>query len=694
MALTTSRPDDPPAFFPSWAEYIKRWRGGTDETFCRAIAAIYDPVVRAGFDSLTQKITKVSTVDASEAERDELRAGFVADREKAKTRLGFPWITPVLGSGCLSLAETSAAPTIEAVPTLLAGVSREWGYLPDGTAVPDAVERFALSLVDSKLGRAAADRAAKFDSEIEVAETETTEIAARAILCARLLTRLYFEAGTLTEGAVTNYNGTLEFSTELLGPTPCGAELADLLVVPLSQQLRILQKEIGSRDEELAFVADFAAAVLKDLSGAEGKASVTGSDAILMAEVAWHFMTEGTSQYPGWSDLLTQLTLASESAERSHRWPHLDNLSAARERLHAQIIQTTIDSWASRVGSVRPCGTGTPTSGVDAPSVRDDLYDAVAELLIAQAKLHSQTASERVDQLPPAVAFVTSFDLELEMALMAARVPFRLVVPFYVGPSDTPNARAFVWLQTIISVPSAKDQLTHEDLYRLRVTRDWVLLTSQPDPNLDDFSMPIVVRVAGSPLIKVDAIDDLDDDEKPFASKAGTTASWVMSLKESLGGPAMTLAGTVLLDEYTALHQWAAELAQPPIIDNEKHDERLGLPERLFKGGTDDDARFWFVLGVQLSDEAVRQRTAAVVGTADLRSHVSRGPRSTLRAGVVVNRRTTPNERDVFLWQGLDVVAATYDRVVPAIRHMAAHTSTPKLRRLKGGVCEMEGGPV
>ena len=205
--------------------------------------------------------------------------------------------------------------------------------------------------------------------------------------------------------------------------------------------------------------------------------------------------------------------------------------------------------------------------------------------------------------------------------------------------------------------------------------------------------MPIVVRVAGSPLIKVDGIDTLAPDEQPYAAKKQANHGWTEALRTSLGGPAMTLAGTVLLDEYTALHQWAAELAQPPNVDKDNQDERLGLPVRLFKGGHDTDARFWFVLGVQLSDEAVRQRTAAVVSTADLRSHVTKEPRDTLRAGVVVNRRTTPNERDVFLWQGLDVVAATYEQVLPALRHMAQHTGNPNLRRLMGEGCDVHGGP-
>ncbi|KQZ88508.1 hypothetical protein ASD62_03420 [Phycicoccus sp. Root563] len=696
MALSTSRRNDPPAFFPSWDDYLKRWKGTADPTFCAAITDIYAKAVQDAIRELDAEIAKVQGRPRDDPDRDELLRGYEKDRDQIRARLAFPWITPVLGSGCLGLSEAGSSAAVEAIPRLLADQARAWGRLPEGRSAAEVVETFGLSLVRSRLGPMASDRdsaeASSRTAQLDALAQHDVRLAARATLCAHLLTRLYFEVGTLADGAIARSEEPLTFSSDLVGPTPRGAELVDLLVVPLKAQLTLLRSETKGRHEQLAFVADFAQAVLKDLDADEP--SVTRSDATLMSEIAWHFMTQGTSQYPGWSDLLTQLILASESAVRSHRWPHLDNLSAARARLHAQFIQTTVDSWSSRVRNAPSSSTkGSRGATGVSPSARDGLYDAVAELLIAQAARHaSSTDREGREQFPPAVAFVTSFDLELEMALLAARTPFRLVVPFYVGTAS--EAKAFVWLQTTIAALPPRTKLTLNHLFALRVTRGWSLLTSHPDATKDDFTLPIVVRVAGSPLIKVEGFDDLDEQEEKYATRAGSDTAWVGDLVGSLGGlPGRTLAGTVLLDEYTALHQWAAELAQPPHIDPAKGEERLGLPARLFKGGMATDARFWFALGVQLSDEAVRHRTAAVVGTADLRSHVNDAQRTTERAGVVVNRRTTPNEREVFLWQGLDVVAATYERVVPALRHMAAHTANPDLRRLPGErSCTIEGG--
>ena len=63
-----------------------------------------------------------------------------------------------------------------------------------------------------------------------------------------------------------NYKDTISFSTDLGGPTPRGSELLDLVVRPLTEQLRALQAAVHARAEDIAFVGDFAGAVLKDLT--------------------------------------------------------------------------------------------------------------------------------------------------------------------------------------------------------------------------------------------------------------------------------------------------------------------------------------------------------------------------------------------------------------------------------------------
>lgn len=683
MTLMTNRPAEAPHYFASWRAYLESWHEGgrTDVTLCRAITDIYQPLLEPEWQKLDEREEDVKLLEQSGASEEDVQQSY-ADLDEGRADVGlhygFPWVTPVLGSGCLSAEEGREGAAIHSVPAEVARAASGWGELWDGTPKAEVVERFGHALVRGKVG----EEPEASDQPVASKRTKALEakraLTARVLLCAHLLSQLYFEVGALTHSPVGVSSGALTFDRGPDAPTGRGAELWDTLVNPLRVELAHLRDDItDSKRDDLGFVSAFTTAVEEDL--ARGRSQVTRSDAALMAEIGWHLMTEDTSQYPGWADLLVLLTLANQTPDRDQRWPHLTNLEVAREKLQVELNETTKLSWASRLPQ--------PDTGDAAGrrSTRDRLYDAVAGLLVAQAALHANRPDGDSHERPPAVAYVTSFDLELEMALIARRSAFRLVMPFYVRDRYSTNPSGFVWLQTTITPPTADEPLTAKHLRDIRTTRGWTLVTSVPAGAEDDFTLPIVVRLAGCPLIRVDGFPDLGGRE--LAAKT----PWVVDLKTSLGGRDMTLAGTVLLDEHTALHQWAADLGS---VKN-KHNQvvGLGLPVRLVKGGNSSDARFWFLLGVQLSDEAVRHRTAAIVGAADLRRGAGKPPRTSLRAGVVVNRRSTPNERDVFLWQRMDVVQATYEDVLPDLEHAAAHVTSPRSRRVQGAPCPLSSSP-
>ena len=679
MALTTTRGQGAAAFFKTWELYCRSWdtSGQVDSTFCRAIADVYHPLIAPELrriDRLDLDVALAQKRGASEDDLSAARSEIEETRQAAGSRLGFPWITPVLGSGCLSAQEGPEGAAISTVPAELAIAIGDFD-LPDGSPTCEVVERFSRSLIEAKVGHPGVVGEYSYPHTKAAAKDRT--IAAWATLCAYLFSRLYFAVGNVVDCPVGLAVGVLRFCPKLDGPTPQGAEIWDNIVVPVKQAVRTLQNEIdGSARNDLSFVAAFADAVTKDLN--EEASQVSVADVALMSEIAWHLMSEGTSQYPGSGDLLTLLTMANETTDRDQRWPQVKSLEAARRKLNTELLRTTRLSWKSRL----PGQDGVAAPHEMQPSIRDRLYDAVAEILIAQANRHKTQSKGDVNELPPAVTFITSFDIELEMALVAKRRPFRLVMPFYVRPASSSQPTGFVWLQTRIKPPEGNELLA-SDLDRLITTEEWSLLTTHQSASEDDFSLPVVVRLAGSPLIRVSGFPDLGGHAGP------TVAPWVKKLKASIGGDHMTIHGTVLLDEHTALHQWAADLVPPP--NSKTPEARLGLPKRLIKGGGPNDARFWFVLGVQLSDEAVRHRTAAIVGAADLRSDVTDTPLRAVRSGVVINRRSTANERDVFLWQGMDVVQATYDEVIPALTHAAAHAANPIGRRIKGYPCPLGG---
>lgn len=694
MALSLTRPDDPARFFESWPEYLRSWTGtgAQDVTFCRALMGNYEPLMNPHWNRLLAEIeANTSRVDR-DPDLDSALEDAETDLKGVTQRVGFPWVTPVLGSGCLSAAEGPEAESIELVPAQLGALARSWGLLPDGSPVSDVLQRFAdnllaakdIPLVSSGVGL----------RTVEAVPVIDRTVAARTVLCAYLLSRLYFEVGAMATALVGPTTYPLEFDTALDGPTPRGAEIDALLREPLLQQLRELKDAIQARPiTDLRFVAKFAEAIRIDLTADPPR--VRGSDARLMTEIAWHFLAEGTSQYPGWSDLLVLLNFEFNSTDRRHRWPHLTDLASARAALAKELRDTTELSWQSRL----PPASGGPFAAV-AVSHRDQLYDAVARLLIAQAKLSVADAdttvgsapgsvsrrsdvadtlarsSHHADAYPPAVAFVTSFDLELEMALLALRSPFRLVMPFYVRRSGSNTAIGYVWLQTLVAPPPVESGLTAGQLTMLYRPTEWSLLSTHPMRKDEWPGVPAVVRLAGSPLV----------DGPDLATAQG---AWADRLREQLG-PKARLVGTVLLDEHTALQQWAADLGMPRVPNGTR--DRLGLPERFVTGVNEEtDARFWFLLGVQLNDDGVRHRSAALVGAADLRGGVTSKPRTLRprRMGVMVNRRSTPDQREVFIWQGLDVVAATYDDVLPALIHIAEHAEQPDLRRVTGTACAL-----
>jgi hypothetical protein len=670
MALSLTRPTDPPKFFESWEAYLAAWSGVSDATLCRVLLDNYATLVEPEWTTKEDEIASYRRMGAHE---DLLEALTEAEEDltRIRRRTGVPWLTPVVGSGCLSADKGPDSGDVKLVPGQVAAAAATWGLLPDGSLKRDVAERFARSMLRAKL---ATDERPPDNSTAVSSPPPDRTIAAHALLCAQLLSTLYFEVGAMQEGPIEALSVPCRFDRELGGPTPRGAELYDSCVVPLLAELASLQHAVAARlpaasSVDLKFVNDFADAVRSDLTAF--RPQVRGSDAALMAEISWHFMVEGTPQYPGWSDLLVLLSFSFNSTDRQHRWPHLTDLDTARQVLARELKWTTKRSWQSRIRHAEESAARDEESA----SHREQFYDAVASILVAQAGLSTPETSHHQESYPPAVAFVTSFDLELEMALLAKQVPFRLIVPFYVRRSASSKAAGYVWLQTVV-VPPTDAELGEHQLNALYQPREWSLVIDSARWEADKPGVPAVVRLAGSPLIT-----------GPDLEKA--TYPWVARLREQLGDPT-ALVGTVLLDEHTALQQWAAELDKPANRDAAPGD-RLGLPEQFVAGKEETDARFWFVIGVQLGDDAIRHRTAAIVGAADLRNgvgskHQARRPR---RAGVVINRRSTPYQREVFLWQGLDVVETNYAEVTSALRHVAQHATKPAARRLKGEKCRL-----
>jgi hypothetical protein len=101
------------------------------------------------------------------------------------------------------------------------------------------------------------------------------------------------------------------------------------------------------------------------------------------------------------------------------------------------------------------------------------------------------------------------------------------------------------------------------------------------------------------------------------------------------------------------------------------------------------DRRFWLLLGVQIPDDAVRHRVAALVAAESIRGLVPNADYEMPRAGVVVNRRSEPAQRDILQWQGLDVVEDDHTAAVDALRHYIGHLKDNLNRPIGNTGCKL-----
>ncbi|WP_431818134.1 hypothetical protein [Gordonia jacobaea] len=514
------------------------------------------------------------------------------------------------------------------------------------------------------------------------------------------MTRLYYSVGSINECPINSFGDSLLISRS----DPLSIEIHEVLLEPLSRAIAKLHESI-SNDDDLTFVARFLDLVSIDLFAADDKTrKIRAADAALMSEIAWHFMTHKTGQYAGWNELLLHLSFKFEVAERDHHWPFITNLGGARNWLKKSLKSASDKSWETRSRRV----------GEGSRSERDRFYDAIAEILIAQSGLEERRQAAAVEgaerggddrsnsgqaaalyhgqrdrglhvaTYPPAVGYVTSFDLELEMALLEKRSPFVIVLPFQVRKSDGDTA-TFVWLYSIVT--PAHGDASMEPLLK---PDNWALVDQ--DLDVEKLGMPIVVRLAGAPLLDGPPADSYRNDQKvalgdSIRDRLGlSNYRYDDDLDLGLVGDQIVLESTVLLDENTSLHQWTADLASRRDHGKIYH---LGLPDSLLKAMRNTDARFWLLVGVQLADEGVRHRAASIVGASALRDGISREHRSEAlkRNGLVVNTRSLPREREIFHWLGLDAVRARYQEIVDSLNHYALHLAAPESRRDPKSVC-------
>lgn len=521
---------------------------------------------------------------------------------------GMPWVTPVLGSGCLAVGGSDdvnpdqvGRAVRSAALTLLAGHDAiEEDYEPEELA--EMAGQFARALASERLigdTELQQDRAGDDDLSDDIAEqappnVDVTKDSALALVAATLLNSTYH---TYKAGAHTPPARGSDDVVSVAGRRSPGRKL--------SRECQHQCRQLRRRSERLRDASsqptewDAIASLLHDIGDDFHQDRVSLRNVGLLSEVAWYLLMREAGVYPGWNDLLFELMLIDDRQQEASERPWFKNLGEVGEKTSSLFLRPTLRSWRDRAG---------PASRA-AGARRSEFFDAVAQLLKAQAL--TRRGAPRGFEPPVATAFVTSFDVELEMSLhqqLDAGDRIYVVFPVQVRPNADSKQAKLCWLRAPLNRPTnvvdGQPMLdgTEDSLHQFLQPTSWEVVW----PNLEeDFDQVHLIHLAGCPLLDLPTV----------ASDSGFLKDLALRLTDSaieFDADELVLSHAVVVDEYLALQQSEAEMLWAVVHKNEP-DSSLALPA-LFTGSDTADAasspnpRFWMAMGVPLDDPAVRNR--------------------------------------------------------------------------------------
>lgn len=645
-------------------------------------------------------------------------AGLVGSSNTTQPWHGFPWLTPVLGSGCLEIGSNQEvspsaihADVASAVKELLGSLVGSNGVSADHE-LPDLAGAFAEALVRDRISSDENQQAGHppLDHDREPMDVSR----ARVVLVAALLNRLYFLAKSVSDSPITRWNSdAVSLDLEPGEDEKVADELMTikrLCVHHLKDVTRNSKHLLDSLEDDVD--QEVAESILGLVRAVRDE--ILTNDQVLFAhlklvtEVTWYLISLGTSLYPGWTDLLFKLMLGDEyETTASTTRPAFSTLTGVGDKVADFFHRPTTQSWEDWVAASRRRGddVGLRASDSGAFSDRQRFYLSIAELLWAESRARTDA---RPAKLPVASGFAASFDLELEMALLAtapAGASIYVVVPVQVLPERESNHAKLCWLRA--EIRRSKGSL-EPDLQSLLEPERWDLV----HPNLEDgLEQPHVVHLSGCPLLPL-PVHGSEHHQVLEQLNASMQDALFPFAPEHL-----VLEHAVTIDEYLALQQSEAELLWSVGqrtgggTNREASGMSLALPPLILsssteKGSDGGSPRFWMTLGVPVSDPAIRSRivtqltlktllektqqgsaahSTAGVGSAlhdddedeeeeNLGVVVAR-PKEAVRglAGVVVNRRITQEEGGILYWLGLDVVHAIAENFMDDVRHYTLH---------------------
>lgn len=657
-----------------WIDFLEAEGSSVESSLCHVLARFAAPLRGAADREAALK-------EAAGYDAEAIDPGVTAGSEKpsGSEQVGFPWLTPVIGSGCLSQPDDDQERELLTLPVrlveALGDLVEKLGFDLD---VGSIVFEFASSLIQQRVQELRGEQFPETAPRREVPEDEDDEarrkrlsaendevVAAHCVLAAALVHRAWHE-GVADANAVVRHRDELRLPRK----AAAAASVRGVLLRPaadcLAEAVRRLERD---RNSKLRSTLRSVEALAKRADNhAQGNSPrLRGHDVDALVETAWLMLITPVGLYPGWRDLMTATALESSTHSRARALdgaidfarprPSIVDLAQAGKLAAsvASLQEATRRSWRDRSDPAK------------AGSDRIAFYDALADTLVAQAGYGTNP------QLVPA-AFVTSMDVELEMSLvrrlsaLAAEDPefnarFTVLVPYHFtyGPRDAAPRAMLYWLSATID---ARGLDLGEEFNLSRADIRW---QDAPDALIKQEHGIVVVRLVGSPLMPVAGESTPLRDAKTgvvFRDKVRTLGARLRSLAITTSGtnedqfnadfPEQDILPAFMLDEYSGLHQLAAVV-------------QGSLSSNLVNLGSDLIFRYWLCVGVQFDDVLVRLLLASHVDT-------STGRRTLLEHhGVMVNRFVSTFDADLLAWQGFDAVQSQFKDVTPDLHHYATH---------------------
>lgn len=614
----------------SWKEYLVQEGSTTDPRLCHALASF--------------------ALSLKKAAQDEGGMGGEPEREDLP---GFPWVTPVVGSGCLGQPAPEQLEKLLRAPGRL-GVAVSGQEFPGGMRADLLVYPFAKSLLRQRIQELEGEEftTIQYETDEGFEPEDADAVVSNCLVAAALVMRAWYQAGAISDGVIRQRD-----TLSLPSKDPRAEEVEVALLTPAGECLRraCAALQLLPPDNPLLFMTS----VVERLSGKvenqlrRDKPMLSGHDVDGLVEVAWLMLITPVGLYPGWRDLMAAAALQSSLQSEADGADRAIDFSRPRPALR------DVDEAAKVAASVATLASATEFSWKERyagdVATRIEFYDAVAELLSAQLSYGD-------DQSPIPAAFVTSMDLELEMSLVRRRERFTVLVPYHFvyGPKYGTDQRTMLfWLAVTVDASEVEvgEKFNLEDL-----VTGWRDAPSMLDRRRDGI---VIVRLVGSPLMPSATGGEPLYDPRTNKGRRGVT---VLSRLRSLAATAVgsydedfdrafgdqAILPAFMLDEYSGLHHMAAVV-------------QGGLPANLVNVEPRWIYRFWLALGVQLDDILVRLLVASHVDTSsDVRAMLD-------HHGVMVNPYVSNAEVDLLAWQGFDVIRAGFERVTPDLMHYAAH---------------------